>query len=530
MKSYPFVMGIAMFPFTVLLASGKKEVKHPNILILFSDQHNKKVMGFEQHPDVITPNLDKLASQSVIFDRAYCTAGISAPSRSTLMSGLYPRTLGLLSNGEKTTVIKNAVSLASVLKKNGYATYAFGKRHTSGGIDSGWDIVHSHLCRESSGEGYDVWIEEHGMAREFAMDWGAEFGRGTDCSGGSKIKVPTGDMGTRLSQLPSEYTMEAYTAKHTIDMIKSHARDKKPFFCWATFYHPHQPYTPQKKYLDMYDIDRWGEGNRYGSSIKKPESLYEDVSNLPPMMQSIRRGGNKVWNVNKAFEDEQLWRNYMGAYYALVTEIDDYVGKILDVLEQEGLSEETIVIYTSDHGDFVGNHGMVEKCAAGQNVYEDILNIPLIIRYPGIKQGGRRVKELVSNADLYLTILEMSGVEIPDMQYRPQGKSLYDVVCKGKKLNREYIISESWFQATVITPRYKLGIMLDPTVVKPKSDYRSFGDMFFVRERDSLEISNEIKNPEYEKVISQLRKYYKEFEKNVPDIGKQEMIRKKLQK
>ena len=210
-----------------------------------------------------------------------------------------------------------------------------------------------------------------------------------------------------------------------------------------------------------------------------------------------------------------------------MSEVDSYVGKILDALEREGMSEETIVIYTADHGDFVGNHGMVEKCAAGQNVYEDILNIPLIIRYPGGKQGGRRVKELVSNVDLFPTILEMAGIRMPDVKYKPQGQSLYNVVCKGQTLNRKYVVSESWSQATVITPRYKLGIMLDPVIVKPNLDFRSFGDMFFISEKDSLEVSNEINNKEYAKVISQLRNYYREFQKKIPDTGKQEMINKK---
>jgi arylsulfatase A-like enzyme len=110
--------------------------KKPNVLILFSDQHNKKVMGFENHPDVITPNLDKLAKEGVVFDRAYCTTGICAPSRSSLMSGLYSRTLGLLSNGEKTEVMNEVVSLATVFKQNNYNTYAFGKRHTSQAVDA----------------------------------------------------------------------------------------------------------------------------------------------------------------------------------------------------------------------------------------------------------------------------------------------------------------------------------------------------------------------------------------------------------
>ena len=104
--------------------------KKPNVIILFADQHNKEVMGFEGHPDVLTPNLDKLAKQSVVFDRAYCVTGICAPSRSSLMTGLYSRTMGLLSNGEKTNVINEVVSMASVFQQNNYKTFAFNRKST----------------------------------------------------------------------------------------------------------------------------------------------------------------------------------------------------------------------------------------------------------------------------------------------------------------------------------------------------------------------------------------------------------------
>lgn len=123
----------------------KTAKKLPNILILFSDQHNKKVIGFEGHPDVKTPSLDKLADEAYVFDRAYCTVGICAPARSSLMTGIYPRTLGLLSNSEKTEIMKEVVSLPSVLRQNGYSTYAFGKRHTKLAVDQGWDVHKSHM-------------------------------------------------------------------------------------------------------------------------------------------------------------------------------------------------------------------------------------------------------------------------------------------------------------------------------------------------------------------------------------------------
>ncbi|OFX58413.1 MAG: hypothetical protein A2066_21260 [Bacteroidetes bacterium GWB2_41_8] len=500
--------------------------KKPNVIILFADQHNKDVMGFEGHPDVLTPNLDKLAKQSVVFDRAYCSVGICAPSRSSLMSGIYPRTLGLLSNNERTSVMEEVVPLASVFRQNNYRTFAFGKRHTHGGVDAGWDVQQSHLCDETPGNSYTEWVEKNGYGKEFALDWAAEFGKGSPCSSFSGEKIPTGDLGTRVSLLPENMTMEAFTTQRTIQMIREQAKSNQPFFCWATFYRPHQPYTPLKKYMDMYDVSDWGNGRINGGSIRKPASLNEPKENTPPMMQSIRNGDNKVWNVNKAFADEQLWRNHIGAYYALVTEIDHCVGEILKALDEAGIAEETIVIYASDHGDFVGNHGMVEKAALGQNVYEDILNIPLIIRYPGNKQKGKRTAELVSLVDFYPTLVELLGLKMPELKYPLQGQSFAGTLIKGKPMKRTYFVSESWSQATVITKDYKLGMMIDPTDYARKFDYRSFGDQFFVRKSDSLEIKNQINNDLYKSEIETLKGFYQDFTSKIPDIGKQEVIKK----
>ncbi len=323
-------------------------------------------------------------------------------------------------------------------------------------------------------------------------------------------------------------TMEAFTAMLTKQMIRDQAGNEKPFFCWATFYRPHQPYTPLKKYIDMYDVTAWGNGRINGGSIMKPESLYEPKMNIPPMMQSIRDGGNKVWNVDKAFSDEQLWRDYIGAYYALVTEIDHHVGEILAALDEAGLTNETIVIYCSDHGDFVGDHGMVEKAAAGQNVYEDILNIPLIIRYPGNKRNGSHVGELVSLVDIFPTLVDLLGLEVPKLKYPIEGKSMVNTLLDGKSMKRKYFVSESWSQAAVITKDSKLGIMLDPTAIHKNWDYRNFGDMFFVREKDPLEIENKINENQYRKEIKTLRKYYDEFVQGIPSTGKDEVVMQKV--
>lgn len=529
-KSSLAIGGLGLCATSSLLTTSCSEMpsEKMNVLILFSDQHNKKIMGYENHADVITPNFDKLASESLVFDRAYCPIGVCVPSRSSLMTGLYPRTLGLLSNEGHTSVMEDAISMATIFKHNGYNTFAFGKRHLKSSIDAGWDVQRSYLCDETRGNSYTEWVEEIGYGKEFAMDWSAEFGKGSPCSSFMDEEFPIADLGTRISTLPENMTMEAFTTLLTKEMIKEQAICDRPFFCWATFYRPHQPYTPLKKYMELYNVIEWGEGTKNGSTIKKPDNFYEPTKNLPPLLQYQRNGGNKVWNMDKAFENEQLWRNYIGAYYALVSEIDYCIGEILNALESAGIKNETIVIYASDHGDFAGNHGMVEKAAAGHNIYEDILNIPLIIKIPSKTPQGKRTAELVSLTDLLPTLIDLLDLDVPESKYRIQGESMAELILNNKSMNRKYVVSESWSQATVITKDYKLGMMLDPTPVHKNWDYRSFRDMFFDMNNDPLEIKNMINEEKYHPVINDLKSYYKEFTEKIPSTDKDERIKTML--
>lgn len=526
------MLKIYLSVFVILVSLGSKNEslkpiskKKPNVLILFSDQHNKKTMGFENHPDVITPNLDQFSKESVVFDRAYTTRGICVPSRMSLMTGLYPRTLGLMDNTEETSITDKATSLASIFKYNGYRTYAFGKRHLKGSGDHGWDIRKEVHPEKGDDGNYLEWITAQGYQSEFSYDWAAEFGKGPNGSKDENTKIPTGDLGTRVSNLPFGYSMEAYTAKETIQMIEEQKNSDNPFFCFASFYRPHQPYTPIKKFMDMYDVSQWGNGTKLKSGIKMPASFYQPKEDLPPLLQFQRNGGNKVWNMDKAFEDEQLWRDYIGAYYALVTEVDHYVGEIIQALDEANIKDDTIIIYTSDHGDFAGNHGMVEKAAAGHNIYEDILNIPLMIRIPGNTNQGKHTAELVTLVDIIPTLIDVLDLKTPKLEYPLEGESLTELLFKNKPIKREYIVSESWFQAAVISENAKLGIM-KTNPVNPRQDYREFGDMFFDRVKDPLEIHNGINDKDNQNTIALLRSYYEDFKKQIPGIGMEEMSNK----
>jgi arylsulfatase A-like enzyme len=198
-----------------------------------------------------------------------------------------------------------------------------------------------------------------------------------------------------------------------------------------------------------------------------------------------------------------LYRRYIAYYYALVTEVDHHIGNILDVLRKEGLERDTIVVYTSDHGDFVGAHGMIEKSAAAHNVYEDTLRVPLIIRVPGNRRKGQVAGDLVELIDIYPTLLDLAGIERPK-DYTLPGRSLVLVVKDGKPLGRRFAVSENLIQVSVITERHKLG-----TWLKPQAD--GYGDMLFDREHDPYETHNFLGDPEYAEVEKQLRDHLRDW-------------------
>lgn len=475
--------------------AGNAKRRRPNILLLFSDQHNASVLGCEGHPDVKTPHLDSLARQGVRFSRAYCQDGICVPSRVSMLTGQYPRTTGVIDNRDRPPLPAQLHPLHKLLSENGYITAAFGKRHLPQDISDGFDETCTTISpkQEPSDESYRDWIAEQGQADAFERDW---------------IESKQSPLYSHISQLRWENTAEAYTALKTIDFIRRAKNKDQPFFCWCSFVRPHQPYTPVAKWAKFYDP----------AKITLPENLREPVEALPPMMQRWRRNTKRPWCLAEAAKDEQLYRNYISYYYALVTEIDYYIGRVLDCLESQGLAENTIVIYSSDHGDFVGAHGMVEKCALGHNVYEDTLRIPLIMHWPGHFQKALVADDLIELIDLYPTLLELAGIEKP-ADYDLPGFSLAPMLSRGKRLGRLFAVSENFSQVSIITERYKLGTWIEPP--NPNFDFREHGDMLFDRRNDRWEVNNLAGKPQVAGIEKELRGYLKEWAAKTPDRAKQ---------
>lgn len=486
-----------------VLCPAQKTDNRPNILLLFADQHRADAMGCAGNQIVKTPVLDRLAEQGTRFARTYCQNAICVPSRTSMLCGLYSRTTGILDNGDERFLTGNEkmVPLQRLLRRNGYYTGCFGKRHLPLPISGDWDFSATTINPklDPSDENYYDWIKARGQWNEHQKD----FEQGL----GSAYKA---DLMCQISTVRAENRETAYVADKTIEFMKRAKASGKPFFCWSNFIFPHQPYTPTQEWAALYPEDQ----------MPLPPSWNQPVKDLPPGLGNWRRNQKAPWNCGKAAENPEIYKRYISYYYALVSEVDHYLGVILQELKDQGLADNTIVIYSSDHGDFVAAHGMVEKCARFHNVYEDTLRVPLIISWPSHFRQGQVCNGLAELVDLYPTVLDLTGISSPEDSLPLSGKSLVPTLTAGAPIQREYAVSENWSQLCLIGERYKFAKWIDPTDKEAAFDFRGkFPDMLFDRVADSLETSNLIgQNPELEQM---LRAELATWESQTSDSGKQ---------
>ena len=495
--------GLLLWP---VLCPAQTAENRPNILLLFADQHRADAMGCAGNSVVLTPVLDRLAAQGTRFARAYSQDAICVPSRTSMMCGLYPRTTGVLDNpdGKFLNGDEKMVPLQRLLRRNGYYTGCLGKRHLPASVAGDWDFSATTISpkQDLSDENYYDWIKDRGQWEEHQLDW--EKGPGS---------ANSADLMCQISKVRAENSEPAYVADRTIAFLKKAKKSGKPFFCWSSFLAPHQPYVPSKEWAAMYPVEQ----------MTLPASWNEPASELPPGLQNWRQNERPPWDCGKAAKNPVIYKRYVAYYYALVSEVDHYLGAILQELEDLGLADNTIVIYSSDHGDFVAAHGMVEKCARFHNAYEDTLHVPLIISWPSHLKQGQVCNGLAELVDLYPTVLELTGIPGPEDSLPLAGKSLVPTLTTGAPIQREYAVSENWSQICIIGDRYKFAQWIDPTEKESGYDFRGKSpDMLFDRETDPIEVKNRIgKDPEVEQ---NLRAALATWESQTSDSGKQTVL------
>ena len=361
----------------------------PNVLYLMSDQHNARSLSCEGHPNVRTPNLDRIAERGVRFARAYCNNPICAPSRLSFVSGQYCHTHGFVGNNNFERADRNPDTLGARFRRHGYQTALIGKAH----MIREWDeeayehIRYCDLCdadrRDPRKNHYFKYLIDHGLADQYE-------------DGSLPPGHPARTEFCGVSELPYEHGIEHWTGEETLAFLRNRDRTR-PFLAHMSFERPHPHWMPAAEYADLYDpadivldesADDWFENQWAG----RPEHIMKSVRNR---MSSMTRD-----RVKKA----------LAHHYALITEIDMEIGRVLDFLESEGELDNTIIIYTADHGDFAGDHGM---CMKNIGIYESIHRIPFLMAWPGCPKGKIR-DAIIESVDLVPTLCELADVPTPE--------------------------------------------------------------------------------------------------------------------
>ena len=386
--------------------------KRPNIIFIMTDQQRYDTMGCV-NPKVITPNLDKLIENSVFFENGRCSNPSCVPSRAGIMTGKFPSQcqvpayISYLPDTEKTFMKR--------MKENGYYTAVVGKQHFAGSkIDKGYDfemIVDAHMPFSPSEQlgVYEDYLKEQGLNPK-------EMYQKTLISGG----VWKADIKHHVDNFIGEKGKEWLENRLSVE-----ENQDKPFFFTLSFPGPHHPYDLEgTKYADMYNLE----------DMEESESTYEDLEQKGPQFKNMGMYSDIYL---KDYTKEQFLRTKR-SYYANITLIDEKVGEVIDILKKHNAYDDTVIIYSSDHGDFMGDYGLVEKL---QCLEDSLMRVPLFVKPPIAGFSGIRVKEPVVNIDIASTCMELSEtpLEAPMSDY-----SFVPYWDKSKELRiRPYIYMEA---------------------------------------------------------------------------------------
>jgi len=397
----------------------------PNVLFIVSDDLNN-MLGSYGDQLARTPHLDRLAARGVRFERAYCTFPLCGPSRNSFLTGLYPNSTGILRNAEIfRQAIPDQVSLPQAFRRAGYFAARIGK------------LYHYSVPRSVGTNGHDdpaSWELELNPAGVDRLEEEPEI-----------FSLSPGRFGGTLSW----YASPKADAFHTDGMMAADAewvlercaRDRsRPFFLAVGFFRPHTPYVaPREPYFDWHPVEQ----------MPVVTGVAEDQADLPPAaLGSYKKEQDKL--------TDELRRQCRQAYNASISFMDAQVGRVVDALDRLGLAENTVIVFTSDHGYHMGEHGLWQK----QSLFEESARVPLLMVAPGITRPESVAVAPVSQVDLFPTLAELCGVTAPD---NLQGQSLVPLLSDPQQPGRNWALTQvvrrgrqgRFFGYSLRTPRWR---------------------------------------------------------------------------
>ena len=389
----------------------------PNLLFIFTDEQRADTMAAYGNNDIRTPNLNLLSKQSFVFENAYASQPVCTSSRSTILTGTYPHTNGCTSNN--IALHRDAKTIAEMVSGD-YRRGYYGKWHL------GNDLQPQH--------GFEEWLTIEDVYRSYYSDKGdldrysdyhqylIEQGYEPDCAGDEldpteegAPQTDTGDSRMVFSRmfaanLPAEQTKAAFLGRRVEQFIHESASDPRPFMLYANSLEPHPPFTgPNDK---LHRTNRNNEGDSFLSPPPENTSMINRVH------------ANHLAHTKEQGEDlskDAGWRRLRSRYFGLVASVDEALGGILKALEDSGQAQNTIIVFTSEHGEMMGDHRMLYK----SSMYQEAIRVPLLVRVPWLEEGSRTISGSISHIDLVPTLLELLGERIPG---HLQGESRLPVI------------------------------------------------------------------------------------------------------
>jgi arylsulfatase len=421
---------------------------HPNVVVIMADQLRADCVGCYGNPVIRTPHIDALAASGVRFAQTFAQHPQCAPSRAALMTGRYPHANGAISN--HTGMAENEVTLGEFFQAAGYRSIGVGKLHLfdqkektsftdtmqSGGQNS--DAIAPDCLHED----YKRWLKAHGYWEDAIKAYAIH-----------DTKTYWDDFQANVNPIPAEAFIDTWVGDRAVDFISNQPAED-PFFMFVGLPNPHTPFDCPEPYASMYHPDE----------MPVPATFGLDLANKPPIHAGFKQGGRPV---NYEHLDEPRLRQAMAYYYGAVTLVDDQVGKIMAALDTQGLLDNTVVAFCSDHGELLGHFGMLTKSIDEYPMLYDVgLHIPMIIRAPG-GRPGKIVTDPIELIDLCPTLLSCAELEVaPEIQ----GHNLHAALTNGAPPPRKYIFAESGAVKMLRGDPYKL-------VYYPEQSYGELYDL-----------------------------------------------------
>lgn len=385
----------------------------PNIVLITTDQQRWDTLGCAGNAVVRTPHIDRLAAEGVCFARAYAQSPLCMPSRASLITGRYPRAHGVMTNW--VSLPAGEASMQDCLRGAGYTTAAVGKMHYRLLLNTGTEAD----ALQSPPYGYDHLVladGKYGVLSPAEDDYRTLLRQqGWFDASRDYWKDPAvyGAFEAVASPLPPELYIDQFIGDAAVGFLRRGTRE--PFFLWVSFCSPHHPFDPPRPYDTLYDP----------ADMPSPHRREDELERKPPeygahleQILGIRTGRPRRLT-------EEVVRRVIAYYYGMITLLDAQVARVLQVLREAALLERTAIVFASDHGEFLGDHGLLLKA---EMLCDALVRVPLVVRYPARFAGGAPREEFVELVDLLPTMLDLAGVNVPA---RVQGRSLVPL-CEGQ--------------------------------------------------------------------------------------------------